>query len=141
MVVEYANTKSKGDEAELQVLLFLKRNGYAVSLPFGENAPYDLVAESPKGSLHRLQVRWCNWKNGALSLSLRKVSKNYARTLDRKRIDAFIAWDGETAFVIPTKDTMGCRAEFRIRDGGTRNGQSKGVRRADHYREAVHLIP
>ena len=139
--MSYVNTKEKGDEAELALLIFLKRQGYAVSLPFGENAPYDLIAESPAGNLYRIQVRWTTWKKNVLALSLRMVSKNYHKTLDRSRIDAFGVWDGEKAYLVPVADTMSCGAVFSMRRTPPANGQSKGIRMAAQYAEAVSLIP
>ena len=130
----YTNTKSKGDEAELQILLKLKRLGYAVSIPFGENQPYDLVVETPKGGLHRVQVRWVGWKKDVLEVPLRIVSKNYHRTLDLKRVDWFAVWDGEDAFFISTSEMKGLKAAFSIRREAPKNGQKKRIRYAEDYR-------
>jgi len=139
--VGYDNTKQKGDEAELSALVFLQRHGFMVSIPFGENTPYDLIAESPQGRLYRVQVRWCSWKEGRLSLSLRRISKNYHKPLDRTRIDTFLAWDGSDAYIVPVQDTMSCSAEFTLRGEPPRNGQKKGIHLASAYRNAIHLLP
>ncbi len=134
----YDNTKTKGDAAELEVMVLLKRQGFSVSVPFGENTPYDLIAESPGGELFRVQVRWVTWKKDVLEVSLRMVSKNYSKTLDRSRIDTFVAWDGEKAFVIPVADTESCNAYFSIRRTKPRNGQVEGIRMASQYEGAFH---
>jgi len=137
----YENTKVKGEAAEVEVLVNLKRRGYRVSVPFGENSPYDLIVESPSGMLYRIQVRAASWKLGHLVLSLRCVSKNYSRTLDRSRIEAFIVWDGTTCYVVPCVDTQGCETTFSLRRDAAKNGQKKKTRDADTYANAFHLIP
>jgi hypothetical protein len=141
VMANYANTKTKGNAAELEALCFFNRRGYTVSLPFGENAPYDLVVESPSGRLYRLQVRWASWNNGVMNVSLRRSSGGSNEPLDVSRIDAFVAWDGETAFVIPVFDMKGHRAGFSLRREPSKNGQKKGVTLASVYSEAIHLLP
>ena len=37
--------KQKGDLAELKVACDLRRRGYLVLIPFGEEAPYDIVID------------------------------------------------------------------------------------------------
>lgn len=46
----------KGDLTEATVVAELKRRGIAVSLPFGDNERYDLIAES-NDDLYRIQVK------------------------------------------------------------------------------------
>tara|TARA_Y100000310_G_scaffold282353_1_gene303490 strand:+ start:5558 stop:5980 length:423 start_codon:yes stop_codon:yes gene_type:complete len=135
------NSKVKGDDAEVAALSLFKRNGYTVSIPFGENAPYDLVVESPGRRVYRVQVRWCNWTKGSLMVNLRTFVGRKHKTLDRDRIDAFVAWDGSEAFVIPVADTMGCKSGLSLRREPAKNGQVKGVRLAEPYRNALHLLP
>lgn len=50
------NTKAVGDTSEAAVLTALVRNGYSVSIPFGENQRYDLIADDG-ARLHRVQVK------------------------------------------------------------------------------------
>ena len=40
-----APLKQKGDLAELLVAADLRRRGYLISLPYGEDSPYDLVLD------------------------------------------------------------------------------------------------
>lgn len=136
----YENTKVKGDEGELEVLCYLKRRGYSVALPFGENAPYDLIVESPSGRLYRLQVRWASWTNGVLPLRLRIVSKNYSKTIDQDRIDIFALWDGKDAYFIPTAHTKGYRSNLHLRRTPPKNNQKKRIRMASDYRDALKFL-
>jgi PD-(D/E)XK endonuclease len=49
--------KEKGNLAELRVAADLADRGCQISIPFGENCDYDLVADM-KGVLHRVQVKY-----------------------------------------------------------------------------------
>ena len=140
-MANYQNTKVKGNSAELEVLCFFNRRGYVVALPFGENAPYDLILESPAGKVYRVQIRWASWNDDVLMVNLRRSSqgKNYSLNLDR--IDAFVAWDGEKVFVIPVVELKHCGAAFSIRKTVPKNGQKKGVNFSVDYVEAIHLLP
>jgi hypothetical protein len=131
--MSYDNTKKKGDMAELTALVYFANLGFTVSTPFGENAPYDIIVEASNKKLYRVQVRYCSWKNNALNLSLRMVSKNYNKTLDRSRIDIFFLWDGFTAYIVPVEETMTCKATFTMRKTVPRNGQTQGIRFASDY--------
>jgi len=52
-----APLKQKGDVAELAVAVDLRRRGYLVSIPFGEDSDYDLVVDRA-GKLERVQVKY-----------------------------------------------------------------------------------
>jgi hypothetical protein len=56
------STKQVGDSSEAAVLAELVERGYAVSLPFGDNDPYDLIVDSG-ARLHRVQVKTA-WHEG-----------------------------------------------------------------------------
>lgn len=127
------NTKNKGDLAELAVAKFLCSHQYAVSFPFGENTPYDLVVESPSFVLYRVQVRWATPKDGRLEVRLRAVSKNYSRTLDFSRIDVFAVYDGEVIYWVPVSLLEDRAATFTLRMDPSANNQKKRVHFAKDY--------
>jgi hypothetical protein len=52
-----APLKKKGDLAELKVAADLVARGCELSIPFGEDSSYDLVADY-EGRLHRVQVKY-----------------------------------------------------------------------------------
>jgi hypothetical protein len=52
-----ATLKQKGDLAELKVATDLISRGCRISLPFGEDSDYDLIADY-QGRLHRVQVKY-----------------------------------------------------------------------------------
>ncbi len=135
------NTKVKGNNAELEALAYFKRHGYSVALPFGDNDPYDLIIESPKAQVYRVQVRWVSWRNDVATLSLRATSQGRSRPLDFSRIDVFVAWDGKRVYIIPTSHLGASRATFSLRTTAPRNGQKKRVHLAHDYQDALHLVP
>jgi hypothetical protein len=50
------NTKAVGDLSEIMVIAALIRHGYLVSIPFGENHRYDLIADNGERLL-RIRLR------------------------------------------------------------------------------------
>ena len=52
-----AETKRKGQVAELAVMALAIARGYRVSIPFCEDTPYDLVVER-HGKLERVQCKY-----------------------------------------------------------------------------------
>lgn len=47
----------KGDATEARVVAELKQRGIPVSIPFGDNERYDVIAAAPHGGLLRIQVK------------------------------------------------------------------------------------
>lgn len=62
------NSKDKGNIGEAIALAEFTKREIQVSIPFGDNARYDLIAEF-NGKLNKIQVKYCNQKilNGAIS--------------------------------------------------------------------------
>lgn len=52
------NSKDKGNIGEAIILAEFVKNNVQVSIPFGDNARYDLVADF-NGKLQRIQVKYC----------------------------------------------------------------------------------
>lgn len=55
------NSKDKGNIGEAMALTAFTERGIQVSIPFGDNARYDLIAEF-NGKLNKIQVKYCNQK-------------------------------------------------------------------------------
>lgn len=62
------NSKDKGNIGESIVLAEFIKRGIQVSIPFGDNARYDLIAEF-NGKLNKIQVKYCNQLNDTGSVS------------------------------------------------------------------------
>jgi hypothetical protein len=62
------NSKTKGNIGEAIILNEFVKKGVQVSIPFGDNSRYDLIADF-NGKLNRIQVKYCNQKiseNGSI---------------------------------------------------------------------------
>lgn len=62
------NSKDKGNIGEAIALAEFTKRGIQVSIPFGDNARYDLIAEFNE-KLNKIQVKYCNQtiKDGSIS--------------------------------------------------------------------------
>jgi hypothetical protein len=137
----YNNTKTKGTQAEIECLRFFVNDGFQVSIPFGENAPYDMLVESPTNLIYRVQVRYATRKNGVVKVSLRAVSKSYSRPLDFSSIDTFAVFDGQDVYGIPVQLAQEYKAVIQLRVEPTKNNQMKGVISAENYLNGLRYVP
>lgn len=80
----------KGDLTEAVVLAALKRRGIAVSVPFGDNERYDLVAESD-GRFYRLQVKTGRFSDGCVQFHGKSSHTNATGTV-------YETYDGDTDY-------------------------------------------
>ena len=62
------NSKDKGNIGEAITLAEFTKRGIQVSIPFGDNARYDLIADF-NNKLNKIQVKYCNQeiKNGSIT--------------------------------------------------------------------------
>lgn len=87
-----AQNKDYGVAAELAVAAELSRKGYGVAWPVGDNAKYDLIATSPSGNLHRIQVKSASmnkhrsYRVGFTHGRLKKTAYS------SKEIEAIVVW-------------------------------------------------
>ena len=116
------NSKDKGDIAESIALSeFIKRN-VQVSIPFGDNARYDLIADF-NGKLNKIQVKYCGqFQDGGISCQCvsstnHTTNKNYTNYCGQ--IDYFVFylqyWD--IAILVPI-DYVGDRKTIIFRKMG-----------------------
>lgn len=65
------NTKSTGNKAEIVIISEFIKNDIPVSLPFGDNQPYDIVIDTKDG-FKSVQVKHGIFKNGVVVADVRK---------------------------------------------------------------------
>ncbi|CCQ35302.1 uncharacterized protein Nmlp_1091 [Natronomonas moolapensis 8.8.11] len=100
------NTKQTGDTSEAAVIAELIGRGYTVSIPFGDNDPYDLVVDSAE-SLHRVQVKTGWIEDGCLRFKTgsKTTEDGSTRVTDYspEDVDAFAirCRDTETLYWVP----------------------------------------
>jgi hypothetical protein len=107
-----ATLKQKGDLAELKVAADLIDRGCRLSIPFGEDCDYDLIADY-EGRLHRVQVKYTQ-SNGQVvvlrcrshSLTKGKVRATKLYTVGHDRLDRGLRRHYRTLLLLPL---MGAR--------------------------------
>ena len=134
--------KQKGNLTELQCLTAFYEHGCHVSVPFGENSRYDMIADVD-GNLIRVQAKTSSIKNGdfnAIEFSCRSSHvnsvgvKNVRYSADE--IDYFATyWNGK-CYLIPVSE---CSVTKTLRFAPPKNGQRAGISFAEEYELSKQL--
>jgi hypothetical protein len=137
------DTKSVGDRSEVQVLCALVEAGYNVSIPFGENHRYDLIAEDTDGRLLKIQVETGRLRNGAIEFNGCSTHSHRGGSSTRSyrgEIDFFAVCCADNAgiYLVPEAE-VGLRPHLRIK--APMNNQQKTVRWASDYYFAEATAP
>lgn len=117
------NTKRKGNITELEIILAFQRLGYAVSLPYGEDEPYDFIADVG-GRLIKVQAKTSrsNDDGETFKFECRNVRYN-ARGGNHKYYNADdfdyygTSWNGQ-CYLVPISE---CHNSKRLRISENRN--------------------
>ncbi|MGN6558884.1 MAG: group I intron-associated PD-(D/E)XK endonuclease [Solirubrobacterales bacterium] len=137
-----ASLKQKGDLAELKVATDLIDRGCRISIPFGEDCDYDLIADY-EGRLHRVQVKHTRsdgrivlvrCRSHSLTNGKVRVTKHYTPAT----VDWIAVYDctSERCFYCPSSELGAAgRATLTLRLQPARNGQRMGIRNAEDYAE------
>jgi hypothetical protein len=135
-----APLKQKGDLAELMVAADLRRRGYRICFPYGEDCDYDLVVER-HGVLERVQVKYTYSNGSTVTVRCRSHSLTNGRIRTTKHctaktVDWIAVWDAAAAitYYVPSSVFDG-HGELTLRVTPTRNGQSLRVRPAADFLE------
>lgn len=124
------NSKDKGNIGEALALAEFIKYGIAVSIPYGDNARYDLVADF-NGKLNKIQVKYCNQKiseNNSIicpcaSSTNHTTNKHY--TTYENDIDYFVfylaKWD--ELLLVPI-EKIGSKKSIMFRMDKPKNNQS-----------------
>jgi Holliday junction resolvase-like predicted endonuclease len=137
-----ATTKTKGDLAELMVAADLRRKGYKIAIPFGEDWDYDLIFERD-GKLHRVQVKYAESNGSILTVRCRSHSLTNGKVRRVKRytaamIDFLAVYDRSTnrCYYVPAQKLGATgRSVMHLRVAPARNGQRLGINFAENYLE------
>lgn len=125
----------------MKVAADLLDRGCQLSIPFGEDCDYDLIADA--GSvLHRIQVKYTE-SNGQVILvrcrshSLTKGKIRQTKHYTAETIDWIAVYDRTTdrCYYCPASELGEGRCELSLRLVAARNGQRIGIRRAEDYTE------
>jgi hypothetical protein len=128
------DTKRKGDISEARVIAALAEAGYLLSIPFGENQRYDLIADDGKRLL-RIQVKTGRLRNGVIIYN--NCSSHAHRGGPQRpyfgqvELLAVYCPDTRKVYLLPESQLVASQAHLRIHP--TKNGMKKGIRWARHF--------
>lgn len=133
------NRKGKGDLAELSVAADLRRRGFGVAIPFGEDQDFDLILI--RGSrLDRVQVKYTRSDGRVIQVKCRSHSLTNGRVRKTKHytaqtIDLLAVYDdtSQRCYYVPAGELGAGRSTLSLRLEPARNGQLAGTRRAEEY--------
>lgn len=124
------NSKDKGNIGEALALAEFIKYGIAVSIPYGDNARYDLVADF-NGKLNKIQVKYCNQKiseNNSIvcpcaSSINHTTNKHY--TTYKNDIDYFVFYlaEWDKLLLVPI-EKIGSKKSIMFRMDKPKNNQS-----------------
>jgi hypothetical protein len=133
-----APLKQKGDLAELMVAADLRRRGYRIAFPYGEDCDYDLIVDRA-GGLERVQVKHVTSDGQIILVRCWSQSLTNGRVRATKRytaatVDWMAVWDATTqcAYYV-SSSTFDGPGLVTLRLTPARNGQRSGVRDAGDF--------
>lgn len=130
------NTKLIGNIAELEVLTYVTKLGYQVSIPFGDRARYDQIWEVG-GKLFKIQVKNAHEVDGgnAIEISCRSSNRSGGKSVNRKytpdEVDFIASYYKDKCYLIPISEITG-KAK-RLRFTNAKNNQLVNINLASDY--------
>lgn len=127
------NSKAKGEISEGLVIAHLLRLGYSVSIPFGNNQRYDLIADDG-ARLWRVQVKTARLHQGCLVFSVASVNGfTYKKTPYHGQIDVFLVYSPDTDKVYSMPISEAGINETRLRVDVAKGGPTTTIKWAKDY--------
>lgn len=132
------SSKAKGAQTELNCLAYLHGLGYDVSVPWGDNARYDLVLDV-NHKLYKLQCKTSSLvdesQEGVYKFSCQSVYMNTQGTrtvsYNEQDVDFFCTFIEGKCYLVPLAETS--KREKVMRFVPPRNGQKVGITFAQEY--------
>lgn len=133
------STKQKGDITEIECMLALKKRGFIVSMPYGEDTPYDLIVDV-NGSLFRIQCKTSRVDSeGTFVINCRSNSRTIQDKGYKGSIDYFMTIFNGKAYLIPVEECGSTTKTLRLEKPS--NNQSSFVCYAKNYElENIFMI-
>ena len=129
------DSKQKGNITELEVLTYVTKKGYQVSIPFGDRERYDQIWDI-NGKLIKVQVKTSRLTDDSSSIifSCRSNTKVQGKIMHSRytkdEIDYFATFWNDRCYLVSVEETS---TEKRLRFEPPKNGQVKGVSFAKDY--------
>lgn len=124
------NTKHIGNVTELKCLAAFLSEGYDVSIPYGDSAKYDFIADID-GKLIRVQTKTSSpmdKKHPEIGIGFSCRSRNVK--YKDSEIDYFTTFWENTCYLVPVNE---CSAGKKLRFKKPKNGQKYNITYAEHY--------
>jgi len=131
-----ANGKSKGIVGEIAALLELTKKRYIISLPYGDNASYDLIIDKNDGKLYRAQVKYTTPdEDGNIRIRCGSSHGEWRHRYTSDDIDLIIGYDplSEKLYYIESSFLGTGRTSFSLRVNPTKDNQQKGIHWAKDF--------
>lgn len=131
------NSKTKGDIAESIFITECLKKGYNISIPFGDNIPYDCIVDTGT-ALVKVQVKGRNPTNKGSILPVPMQSSKNHITKELYDYSDFVDWvvlvdlSSYKVYKILTSEISN-RTYVNLRLIPTKNNQTKGVLLAEDY--------
>lgn len=131
------DTKQIGNITELEVLTYITKLGYQVSIPFGDRERYDQIWDV-NGTLLRVQVKTSHYvddEKTAIKFSCKSIARKRGKCMGsrytKREIDFFATMCNGQCYLIPVEE---CSVEKILRFSPPKNGQVTGIAFAESYK-------
>ena len=102
------NTNTLGKITELEVMSYIIRKGYSVSIPYGDKDRYDQIWDI-NGKLYRIQVKTAHQyaKNTGVAIEFKTTGTSNGRVTSytKQDIDYFATYWDNQVYVVPVEET------------------------------------
>lgn len=130
-------TKQQGIIGEAQVLAKFESLGISVSVPFGDNLPYDMIIDY-EGKLFKIQVKTSSQsKEGVTEFGIKKnrinTQTNYITYYNENEVDyyALYAINRKEFYLVPFEEAG--NSSIKIRYELPKNGQTNKIKMNYNY--------
>lgn len=130
------DVNQKGKICELEILTYITKLGYSVSIPFGDKDKYDQIWDV-RNKLLRVQIKTSRWRNDdhiAIRFNCYSMSNGDKHKYSKDDIDYFATWWDGKCYLIPVEE---CSTEKSIWFETPKNKCSGSVLAKDYEVEEV----
>ena len=128
------NTKEIGTAVESKILSFFVNCGYTISIPFGDNAKYDLILDK-NNVLYRLQCKKGRVKGGCIvsnTTSHNPFTNKRCDYIGKADYFAIYVYELDKIYMYPITDDCP-KGEIKMRLTKPKNNQTLNIKFADNY--------
>jgi hypothetical protein len=130
------NTKTIGNISEAHAIAYFLKNGYAISIPFGDSNRYDFILDNGN-SLFKIQVKTGQLYDGFVRVRAYSVSSKDGKTTKNSyidQVDYIVAYVSELdkLYILKPND-FGKSAVMALRTISPENNQQKNIKYAVDY--------